>query len=143
MYLHAEWLLIGCKEAATWDFGRLRMYTALFYPCRQRVFHVVPAGWLDGKDTTGPRQLRPAYFFFFLQRQWISTLSGKEARSSRNRAQEQYGLLSSFEPLLPPQTRPQPTYELQTLAESFPFVSHHSRAPTRLCMYDGDDAIAG
>lgn len=64
MYLQAEWLLIGCKEAAASGFWRLRMCTALFYPCRRRVFHVVPAGWLDGKDMTGPRQLRPAYFFF-------------------------------------------------------------------------------
>lgn len=35
-----------------------------YHPCR-RVFHVVPAGWLDGKDATGPRQLCPAYCIVF------------------------------------------------------------------------------
>lgn len=74
----------------------------------------------QGYDGSTPTVSRLLYCFSILQLQRISTLSCKEARSSRNRAHEQYGLLSSFVPLHSLLKKPpKPTSEPQTLAGSF------------------------
>ncbi|UKZ63503.1 uncharacterized protein TrAtP1_004731 [Trichoderma atroviride] len=76
----------------------------------------------QGYDGSTPAVSR-LWFFSLLHRQRNSTLSSKEARSSRNRAHEQYGLRSSLVPLnsLLPKP-PKPASEPQTLAGSFPLL---------------------
>lgn len=120
MHPHAEWLLLRCKEAATSDFGRLRMCTALSTLAVDACFMLCRRDGWTARIRRVHANCVPPIVFSILQLQRNSTLSSKEARSSRNRVHEQYGLLSSLVLLNSLLNKPsKPTSEPQTLAGSF------------------------